>query len=153
MVSLSGNIFSTDLLDRNYFKCDDIFTYFATLETLPEIEDLIKAAQVLHHTFSSTRAIYHALDDTTIESEWSENIARGTAWIPPPFFESSQSDGSKHLKKEKPTTRHPQGDRVLSNSIMLMRDTLMSQEMSYAIAEGDPGRVYEIMKVRIKCLG
>lgn len=28
-----------------------------------------------------------------------------------------------------------------------MRDALMSREMSYAIAEGDPGRVYEIMKV------
>jgi hypothetical protein len=39
---------------------------------------------------------------------------------------------------------------VLANSITLMRDSLMSREMSYAIAEGDPGRVYEIMKVRIK---
>lgn len=28
-----------------------------------------------------------------------------------------------------------------------MRDALMSREMSYAIAEGDVGRVYEIMKV------
>ena len=69
----SVNIFSSDLLNRKYFKCDDNFTYFATLDTLPEIEDLIKADQVLHRIFSSTCAIY--LDNTTIESEWSKNIA------------------------------------------------------------------------------
>jgi hypothetical protein len=154
IIRISCNIFSTDLLDRNYFECDDIFTHFAKLDTLPEIEDLIRAAEVLHHTFSSTHAIYHALNDTTIESEWSDNIAPGSAWIPPLVFESSQSNAMKCLKKEKPMARHPQGDRVLANSITFMRDTLMSREMSYAIAEGDPGCVYEIMKVRIwtRCL-
>jgi hypothetical protein len=44
---------------------------------------------------------------------------------------------------------HPQGDCVLANSITFMRDTLMSREMSYAIAEGDLDCVYEIMKVII----
>jgi hypothetical protein len=53
-------------------------------------------------------------------------------------------------KTDDPTTRHSQGDCVLANSITLMRDSLMSREMSYAIAEGGPGRVYEIMIVRIK---
>ncbi|KAF8804248.1 hypothetical protein BYT27DRAFT_7214042 [Phlegmacium glaucopus] len=115
---------------QNYFKCDDIFAHFAKLDTLLEIEDLIKAAQVLHCTFSNTHAIYHALDDTTIESEWSKNIACGSAWIPPPVFESTLSDATKHSKKEKPITRHP-------------------QEMSYVIAEGDPGHVYEIMKILV----
>ncbi|PPQ76056.1 hypothetical protein CVT26_005438 [Gymnopilus dilepis] len=46
-----------------------------------------------------------------------------------------------------PPTRYPKGDRVLANSVTLMCDALMSQELSYAIAEGDAGRVYEIMKV------
>ncbi|KAF8158056.1 hypothetical protein B0H34DRAFT_797474 [Crassisporium funariophilum] len=71
----------------------------------------------------------------------------GSVWVPPPVFESSQPEVKKCSKKEKPTTRHPQGDRVLANSITFMRDALMSREMSYAIAEGDPGRVYEVMKV------
>jgi hypothetical protein len=136
-------------LDRNYFDCDDIFTHFAKLNTLPEIEDLIKAAEVLHRTFSSTCAIYHALNNTTIESEWSDNIAPGSAWIPLLVFESSQSNATKRSKKEKPMAHHPQGDCVLANSITFMRDTLMSREMSYAIAEGDLGCVYEIMKVII----
>jgi len=30
-----------------------------------------------------------------------------------------------------------------------MRDALMSREMSYAIAERDPGRVYEVMKTSL----
>jgi hypothetical protein len=135
--------------NRNYFQCDDIFEHFTKIGTIPEIEDLLKAAQTLHRSFSSTRAIYHALDDTTIESEWSKNVPRGSIWVPPPVFKTSQSEIKKRPKKEKPMTRHPQGDRVLANSITFMRDALMSREMSYAIAEGDPGRVYEIMKVCI----
>ena len=42
---------------------------------------------------------------------------------------------------------HPQGDRVLASSITFMRDALMSREMSYAVAEGNTGRVYEVLKV------
>lgn len=47
---------------------------------------------------------------------------------------------------------HPQGDHVLASSITFMRDALMSREMSYAVAEGDMGRVYEILKVMFICL-
>ena len=47
---------------------------------------------------------------------------------------------------------HPQGDRVLASSITFMRDALMSREMSYAVAEGDMGRVYEILKVMFSSL-
>jgi len=47
---------------------------------------------------------------------------------------------------------HPQGDRVLASSITFMRDALMSREMSYAVAEGDIGRVYEILKVMLNTL-
>ena len=39
------------------------------------------------------------------------------------------------------------GDRTLAKSIAFMRDTLWQREMAYATAEGDVGRVYEIMKV------
>lgn len=39
------------------------------------------------------------------------------------------------------------GDQVLSNSIAFMRDTWVSREFLYAVAEGDVGRVYEAMKV------
>ena len=50
----------------------------------------------------------------------------------------------KDSDNEKPPFK---GDRVLANSIALIRDAMISREMSYAIAEGDVGRVYEVMKV------
>jgi hypothetical protein len=40
------------------------------------------------------------------------------------------------------------GDRVLARSIVFMRDTLISREAAYAIAEGDVGRAYEVIKVQ-----
>lgn len=41
------------------------------------------------------------------------------------------------------------GDRVLARSIALMRDLLWSRECANAVAEGDAGRVYEILKVKL----
>jgi len=143
----------------NYFKCTDSifshFTHLAEQNLLPEIEDLLKAAGKLHRAFSSTHAIYLALDDTALDSEWSETVPLGSTWIPRPIIPSSVTDTAVNpatskkprKKKEKPVTRHPNGDRVLANSITFMRDALMSREISYAIADGDVGRVYEILKV------
>jgi len=41
------------------------------------------------------------------------------------------------------------GDRVLARSIALMRDLMWSRECAYAVAEGDTGRLYEILKVKL----
>jgi hypothetical protein len=40
-----------------------------------------------------------------------------------------------------------EGDRTLANSIALLHDGIISREFAYATAEGDPGRVYAVMKV------
>ena len=50
----------------------------------------------------------------------------------------------KDSDNEKPPFK---GDHVLANSIALIQDAMISCEMSYAIAEGDVGCVYEVMKV------
>ena len=41
------------------------------------------------------------------------------------------------------------GDRVLARSIALMQDLMWSRKCAYAVAEGDTGRVYEILKVTL----
>ncbi|KAF9048059.1 hypothetical protein BDZ89DRAFT_918061, partial [Hymenopellis radicata] len=41
------------------------------------------------------------------------------------------------------------GDRVLANSILFRRDFLWWIELSYAVSDGDIGRVMEIMKIWI----
>ncbi|KAJ3748285.1 hypothetical protein EV360DRAFT_25469, partial [Lentinula raphanica] len=41
------------------------------------------------------------------------------------------------------------GDRVLANSIAFMRDALLSHECANAVASGDVGRVWEVLKVML----
>ena len=57
------------------------------------------------------------------------------------------SKKAKKVKEDAERLKSFQGDRVLANSICFMRDTLISHEMSQAIAEGDVGHVWEVMKV------
>lgn len=98
--------------------------------------------------------IYYALADTRIQSDWADNIPLGSSWSPPPDVSSRPSEklAAKNSKAKSVSTMHPQGDRVLASSITFMRDALMSREMSYAVAEGDMGRVYEILKVMFSSL-
>jgi hypothetical protein len=125
---------------------------------LPTIEELHVIAQRLHYAYSTTNGIYHALHDTSIAAgTWAETVRLGSAWTAPPSFTSSQPHPPvAQTKKTKADSdvpdmkgRHVKGDRVLANSITFMRDAMFSREMSYAIAEGDAGRVYEVMKVYI----
>ncbi|KAF6759280.1 hypothetical protein DFP72DRAFT_961391 [Ephemerocybe angulata] len=156
-VDLLYLVLDTRMLDcwRLQFKesdgvtpCVDIFKHFADLaaaKSVPGIEELEKIAQHLHRTYTSTRAIYEALDDTTKKSRWTASVPCGSAWIPKAANPTSQSE--KATPTPDTNGRHPNGDRVLANSIALMRDTVLAREMSYAIAEGDAGRVYEVMKM------
>jgi hypothetical protein len=107
----------------------------------------------------STRAHHRALHDTSGISEWSKSVPLGSQWVPPSPDPTSLSAPRKTQAKPRPakkTTKDSdnekppfKGDRVLANSIALMRDAMISHEMSYAIAEGDVGRVYEVMKVTV----
>ncbi|TEB22269.1 hypothetical protein FA13DRAFT_1600942, partial [Coprinellus micaceus] len=135
---------------RIHFKdAPDIFKYFTNLAMegkLPTLEVLEKAAEKLHNTYTTTRAIYEALGDTTAKSPWTNSVPLGKKW-------GSQERDATSLPKvatevpEDTQGRHENGDRVLANSITFMRDALLSREISYAVAEGDAGRVYQVMKM------
>lgn len=159
---------------RLHFGCDNIFQHFESLSDsnkIPDIEVLEAAALKLHRTFSCTRAHYRALNDVSGTSEWSRLVPLGTPWAasvvdksslignpnlpnskPAPTLSKTKSaTTSKKAKKAKEDAERLKsfrGDRVLANSICFMRDALISREMSQAVAEGDVGRVWEVMKVR-----
>jgi hypothetical protein len=153
---------------RNHFNCMDLVEHFKSLATqnkLLEFKELQSTALMLHRTFLSTRAHYRALHDTTGMSDWVKYVCVGSPWTPP-FIDPTSLSASQAQTKNKLTkkTQNPKGsevgappfkgDRALANSIALMWDAMISRKMSYAIAEGDVGWVYEVMKVTIsRCTG
>jgi hypothetical protein len=143
-----------------HFRCTNLFKHFEELAAsgrLPEVEILEEAAWKLHRAYSSSRAVYNALYKTTATSTWSQTVPLETPWVPPSTIVSSEElpklkkKGKKLTKKSPDDTEdighHPEGDRGLANSITFMQDAMMSHKMSYTIAEGDAGQVYEVMKV------
>ncbi|KAF9053425.1 hypothetical protein BJ165DRAFT_1339856 [Panaeolus papilionaceus] len=134
---------------RNYFKCKDIFKHFESLDSkeMPDIQELETIARRLHQHFSTTPAAYDALGDTMSPSEWSKVVPLGSPWRG--FTSSVTEKQAEDSPKSPPSPRHQNGDRVLSNAIFFLRDSLLSYEFAYAVAEGDPGRVYEVLKVML----
>ena len=77
---------------------------------------------------------------------------------PAPPQESSATVGAEPPKapRKKRATPVPEkeepeedfaGDRVLARSIAFMREAMWAREIAYAVADGDAGRMYEILKV------
>lgn len=130
---------------------NDIFKHFVDLaasNNLPDIHTIETAAHTLHHMYSSTRAMHCALSDTTKSTSWTATVPLGSRWTPHTSNPTSAAP-SQSTKQPDTAGRNKKGDRVLSNTIGFMRDAILSREVSYAIAEGDAGRVYEIMKVML----
>ncbi|KAJ3726679.1 hypothetical protein C8R42DRAFT_573424 [Lentinula raphanica] len=158
-IQLAYLILDTRMLDcwRLAFNTSDIFEYFRDLsqkDELPTIEVLEDMAQTLFQNYSTTRAYYHALHDAGASKEmssWTGSVPVGTAWTGPA---DSDKKAKKPTRKQKEMDEEKQamrttGDRVLANSISFMRDALLSRECANAVASGDVGRVWEVLKVML----
>ncbi|KAF7966047.1 hypothetical protein HWV62_40274 [Athelia sp. TMB] len=139
----------------------DIFEYFSRLETdgtLPSFEELEEMARKLHRGYSSFRAATRAMYGTTGSNQWSKIVPMGSPWTPADMEVSSegvgitinQSSCGKTSKTPLTSTSDPfRGDRVLARTILLIIELLLCIEMAYAVADGDAGHVYEVMKVML----
>ncbi|KAF8166678.1 hypothetical protein BJ912DRAFT_1092378 [Pholiota molesta] len=117
---------------RLFYKTDDLFQHFSSLaskKNLPSYEDLEISARQLYHSYTSVRA--------------QERVMRGgrflakdtvTPILPNAWATSLDSDPNFA------------GDQVLARSMAFMRETMMARELSLSTAEGDVGRVWEIIK-------
>ncbi|CAL1715105.1 unnamed protein product [Somion occarium] len=124
------------LSSRLYFSQQDIFEYFKKLsdeKKVPAFEDLEVAARKLHRAYSSVRGVEYATASVEgtqgHQAAWHRTVPLGSPWTPPTAFDKS--------------------DRCLMQSIVFMRDALVSREFTYALAEGDIGRVYEALKIML----
>ncbi|KAJ3756736.1 hypothetical protein EV360DRAFT_47466 [Lentinula raphanica] len=144
-------------------------------DRLPTVEELKSIAQGLFMNYSTTAAYQHAMRDAGASedtSPWTASVPVGTPWLgaedpsmedlglsftgptvrtrPEPATKSKepkkQTRKDKEAEEERDEHRR-RGDRVLANSISFMRDALLSRECANAVASGDVGRVWEVIKV------
>ncbi|KAF9021243.1 hypothetical protein BDZ89DRAFT_930664, partial [Hymenopellis radicata] len=132
------------------------FERLASQDATPSLDGLMVHADILVHRYMSTRAFHTALSSTRAERASSTyKFPVGPAWNPSttpvvPIVDDSPSNnvnepGVKVHVEAKGFT----GDRVLANSILFCRDFLWWLELSYAVSDGDIGRVMEVLKVWI----
>ncbi|KAM5533546.1 hypothetical protein V8D89_012762 [Ganoderma adspersum] len=133
---------------RLHFKTNDLFAYFASLSDgqRPTFNALQKAAQDLHGRYSSTRAYQDALRGRHERQNWTT----GSIWTPLPLT-TSKTPSQPQLHATLPSDISPSpppfiGDRVLAQSILFMRDTILSKGAAEAVARGDVGTLYETLK-------
>ncbi|KAJ7449486.1 hypothetical protein B0H11DRAFT_2161915 [Mycena galericulata] len=161
------------VLDARMLDCwsllletDDIIAYFDKLaegkelpdfednsnekpENYPDFDDLVATAKILHRTYSTAGARDHAIFDTGTTSAWAKTIPTGSPWVPMDVEDSSVDQKKKKKpskKKAKPVPPPCKGDFVLAQAIDFFRDAINSRKISFAVAEGNVGRLYECLK-------
>ncbi|KAF5328076.1 hypothetical protein D9619_013640 [Psilocybe cf. subviscida] len=128
-----------DVLDARLLDCwrlllcpnDDLFEYFTCLEQekkLPTFETLLEYGKKLYNSYTSLRAQTKAEMGRPYVSP---AVSTGTPW-PTPASDSPF-----------------EGDQSLMRSISFMRDTMFAREFSLATAEGDVGRIWEMVKIMV----
>ncbi|TCD63702.1 hypothetical protein EIP91_005107 [Steccherinum ochraceum] len=123
---------------------DNLSQYFATNGALNgcSFDRLRSFARVVYQRYMSIRACddcedYRHWDPAVYGPAMREPLAR-----PAPTSDAPPSPA--HVDQSEPTI---DGDRVLANRVNFMRLTLWYLEMCHAAAQGDVGRVFEIVKL------
>ena len=133
--------------NRLYFKQENIFSYFEGLaqkNELPAFEDLEAAGKILYRSYNSMRAQEKVMQGCGLTSS---SVPFGSIWVADPTLTKANADnGSKTKKKTNQTTKPFHGDQVLAKSIAFMRDTILAREFTLATTQGDPGRIWEVVK-------
>ncbi|KAG6818589.1 hypothetical protein H0H93_003702 [Arthromyces matolae] len=168
--------FEARVLDcwRIHFEVDDLAEYFRDLgekDDLPHFEDLLEVAGTLVYRYSSQEAYMQALSkEESLGASNTMKIPEGKPWTASvqaseptsnlgPNVEETEvleseannlGDDVLILDKTPSTSGEKKekfdGDQVLANEILFLQDAGWWIEASYAIPEGDIGRVYEIIK-------
>ncbi|KAF6745112.1 hypothetical protein DFP72DRAFT_824802 [Ephemerocybe angulata] len=159
------------------FNTTDLVKYFEDLDktnAMPTFDNLVTHAEKLSKRHATTKAFTQA---GTVRGEG--EVPAGREWVPPPKTPSppgtdismgsngeSTSEESSSSESQtpgltyddlfpephpfsvpEPSTMKP--DTTLANSTLFMRDAIWWREVCLAVAEGDTGRVLEMLKVWI----
>lgn len=138
---------------RIHFETDNLIKHFESLRhqsRLPSFEDLEKVAEVLGQRHATTQAYTRARFPLKHQPS---NVPAGSPWT----TQNSTADiimdditKDDTAKNELPLPLPSEdGDLTLTNATLFMRDGIWWREVCTAIAQGDPGRVWEVMKARL----
>ncbi|EDR04537.1 uncharacterized protein LACBIDRAFT_330448 [Laccaria bicolor S238N-H82] len=138
----------------------DLLSHFANLEEkkeLPSLETILIQADILVRRYASQDAYEQAL--SLLESKDAPDRMKVPFHAPISNIRSldiamdiSQAAPPALPTEDVPKVHHEadkfDGDWVLANSILFLQDFGWWTEISYAVPEGDIGRVFEILKVQ-----
>jgi hypothetical protein len=117
---------------RVYLGTDNLEEYFTSHPT--DIEDLLKLSSKLVTRYLTTEASERAL-----YGDGSHGFAIGSPWPK----SADVIAGSDSESEDEPL----EGDQILANTILRMRDSMLHYEFQFAIADGDIGRALNVMAV------
>jgi hypothetical protein len=123
----------------------------------PSFEELHEMARILFRRYGHPHAFEDALEGTYSDIE--TTVPNGDVWTPAVEDKSSSllhnskdvSQKNAKGKKKPPAVNLSEvfvGDQTLAQSCRFLYDATVSREVIYATAEGDVGRVWEILKAR-----
>ncbi|KAF5384343.1 hypothetical protein D9615_003177 [Tricholomella constricta] len=156
-------------LDAHILNCWEFYYETADLEsfleskkaqgTLPTFEELLKAALMLGRRHATTKAFKAAHNPSENNPD---KVPQGSPWTPKKNIPSTSldtveddemtdtdSDVMSDLLDEVKELTSKDADVTLANATLFMRDGIWWREMCRAVAEGDTGRVWEILKIWI----
>lgn len=132
----------------------------AAQDKLPSCEDLLDKARKVYTMYGTLGAFERAMKGKYKSSE--TKIPEGGTWKPPTKDKSSEGLGkgktkapSKNAKKKDSPVQVPKptkpfkGDQTLAQATRFIFDGTLSREAVYAVADGDIGRVWNCLKVRV----
>lgn len=150
---------------ENYFNTEDLTCLFKEHEDVPTFDSLVNAAYLLARRHATTQAHERALRPTE------DNLnppPLGSVWIREQSEDNVMGDKSEDgYKNDKdthmddsdnenellplnlPSTTGEDADITLANTTLFIRNAIWWREMCTAVASGDTGRVWEILKIWI----
>ena len=163
---------------RNYFETTDLVKYFDNLKRLdhmPSFTVLVGTAKVLGKRHATSKAYEQAIKPTEHEPA-AEDVPLGSPWQPQHAAAVDTDDNTMDVDADRDAASSDamdvdqdgpdlednlsafsndsqcpgadQPDVTLANSTLFIRNSIWWREVCEAIADGDTGRVWEILKVR-----
>ncbi|THH07257.1 hypothetical protein EW146_g9376 [Bondarzewia mesenterica] len=137
---------------RQHVGTQDLIAHYARLaeiDALPSLQILLQDADLLSRHYCGSKSFIRALRPS--RNAHLDDIPEGPAWTAgqPTTIPSPTNDSAKPFYGETVPPKQFDGDWLLANCMMLMRNGIWFLEYCKAIALGDIGRTWEVIKLLI----